>query len=254
MSISKGVGQKLTFTVARLSTANTASTSASGTVTSQWISFTESLVLLGRARGRTMILRLSPSRQARWANPAYWRRWRERSLPLVEPLAQLLAGLEEGNVLFADLHAFPGTRVATHARAAPLDRESAEAAQLDPVAARQGRRDLVEDGGNDAFDVALVKVRIALGQMLDQLGFGHGAAFAPLARVNLLENVPNPAPIVKDGGERRPAGAGLTCRPSRPCRRPCGPKPRRGCRRARRRCPTSRIRPSPACPRRFRAP
>src|SRR5665213_316007 len=149
-------------------------------------------------------------------------RARARSRPLVEPLAQLFAGLEEGDVLFADLDALAGARIAAQPRAAALDREGAKAAELDPVAPRQRRRDLVEHGGNDAFDVTLVEVRIALSQALDELGFRHGAALAP-CRVNILKILPNPAPGVKDSEGRQPVAL-VTRLPSRPrpCRCPCG--------------------------------
>src|SRR5579883_452162 len=173
-----------------------------------------------------------------------------RSRPLVEPLAQLLAGLEKRNVLFTDLDAFAGAGVAAHPRAAPFDRERAETAQLDPVAARQGGRDLVKNGGNDAFDVALVKMRVAIGQPLNQIGFGHCAAQAP-RRVKALETLPNPTRAVKKrGAGRQPGFSRRTSRPSRSY----GSAPRRGCRPGWRRNPTSRIPPLPACPRRSRVP
>jgi hypothetical protein len=67
------------------------------------------------------------------------------SRSLVEPLAQLLAGLEEGDVLLADMHAVAGARVAAQPRFAPLHLEGTEALQFDAVAPRQRGRDLVED-------------------------------------------------------------------------------------------------------------
>jgi len=85
---------------------------------------------------------------------------------LVQPVAQLLAGLEKRDVLLGDLDAVAGARVATDAGIAALDREGAEAAQLDPVATRQSRGDLVEDRGDDDLDVALIKVRVGFGKPL----------------------------------------------------------------------------------------
>src|SRR5258708_1360016 len=76
----------------------------------------------------------------------------------VESIGQLLAGLEERNVLFGDVDAVAGGRVATDAGIAALDREGAEPAQLHPVAASQCGSDLVEDRGDDRLDVALVEV------------------------------------------------------------------------------------------------
>ena len=68
---------------------------------------------------------------------------------LVEAVAQLLAGLEERDVLFGDLDAVAGARVAAGPGVAALHGKRAEAAQFDPVAARQRGGDLVENGGDD---------------------------------------------------------------------------------------------------------
>src|SRR5690606_6542179 len=76
----------------------------------------------------------------------------------VQALAQLLAGLEEGNVLLRHADGRPGARVAPHARLSPLHREGAETAQLDPVPPGQGFADFVEDGRDDALHVTVVKV------------------------------------------------------------------------------------------------
>src|SRR6266404_7177776 len=63
----------------------------------------------------------------------------------VQALAHFLARLEERDALLVDRHMRAGARIATCARGAMLDRESAETAQLDTVAARQCRDDLIED-------------------------------------------------------------------------------------------------------------
>src|SRR5215469_13101478 len=68
---------------------------------------------------------------------------------MVEPVAQLLSRLEEGDVLLADRDAVAGARVASNTRVALLDRERAEAPQLDAIAARQRRGDRVEYRGDD---------------------------------------------------------------------------------------------------------
>jgi hypothetical protein len=88
---------------------------------------------------------------------------------LVEAVAQLLAGLEERDVLFGNLDAVARARVAADPGVAALHRKRAEAAQLDPVAACQGRGDLVENGGHDRFDIALVKVRVGFRESLNEL-------------------------------------------------------------------------------------
>ena len=54
-----------------------------------------------------------------------------------------------------------------------LDREGAETAQLDAVAARQRSHDLVEDRVYDVLDIPLVEVRVVLGDTLNEFGFDH---------------------------------------------------------------------------------
>src|SRR5690348_1241545 len=98
---------------------------------------------------------------AGWPFPGWARRrWPAvgalRSFLAVQAIAQLLAGLEERHRLALDRDGVAGARIAPQPGVALLDREGAEAAQLDPVPAGQRRRNLVEDGGNDAFHVALV--------------------------------------------------------------------------------------------------
>jgi hypothetical protein len=62
----------------------------------------------------------------------------------VQALPELLSGLEEGDVLLLDVDRFTGPRVAADPRRPALDRERAEAAQLDTIATLQRRGDLVE--------------------------------------------------------------------------------------------------------------
>src|SRR5918993_4527896 len=95
------------------------------------------------------------------------------SVENVEALAQLFAGLEIGHDLVRHRHLVPGARVAPDPLAPRPDRERAEAAKLDPVAARQSRADLLEHGGDDPLDVAHVEVRVRVGEPLDQIRFGH---------------------------------------------------------------------------------
>src|SRR5579883_472399 len=66
-----------------------------------------------------------------------------------------------------------GARVAPRAGRTVLDREGAEAAQLDPVAARHRGDDLAQDGVDDVLDIALIEVRILRRDTLHQLGFDH---------------------------------------------------------------------------------
>src|SRR5437764_13952867 len=99
-----------------------------------------------------------------------------RSGRQVQAVAQLLAGLEKRHMLFGDLDAVAGARIAAHPGIAALDREGAETAQFDAVAAGQRRGDLVKDRSDDNLDVTLIEVRICLGKPLHELRFGHGRA------------------------------------------------------------------------------
>ena len=79
-------------------------------------------------------------------------------LDVVEPLAQVLAGLEERHELLGHRDRGAGARVAADAGRAVLDGEGAEAPELDAVAARQRIDDLVEDDVDDALDVAVIEM------------------------------------------------------------------------------------------------
>jgi hypothetical protein len=54
-----------------------------------------------------------------------------------------------------------------------LHRERAETAQLDAIAARQGGYDFIEDCVHNVLHIPLVKVRVVLGDALNQFGFDH---------------------------------------------------------------------------------
>src|SRR5665647_2768650 len=96
-----------------------------------------------------------------------------RALGLVQALAHFLAGLEERHRLLVDRDMRAGARIAAGARWPVLDREGAEAAQLDAVTLRHGIGDLAEDGVDDVLDVALIEVGVLGGNALDQLGLDH---------------------------------------------------------------------------------
>ena len=66
-----------------------------------------------------------------------------------------------------------GARIAAGAGRPVLDREGAEAAQLDAVALRHGVGDLAEDGVDDVLDVALIEVGVLGGDALHELGLDH---------------------------------------------------------------------------------
>src|SRR5215469_8633235 len=115
---------------------------------------------------------------------------------MVQPVAQLLAGLEEWDVLFADRDAVAGARVAANASVALLDRERPKAAQLDPITARQRRGDLVKNRGDDDLDIALIEMRVAFRKPLDEFRFRHGGSQLPSALLG-FPTVPKPCASVK---------------------------------------------------------
>jgi hypothetical protein len=90
-----------------------------------------------------------------------------------------LAGLEEGHELVLDKHRIAGARIAPLPRRPVLDREGAEAAQLDPVATGQRSRDLIENDVDDALDVALEEVWVGCGHPLNQLRLDHERPTSP---------------------------------------------------------------------------
>src|SRR4051794_13143900 len=102
-----------------------------------------------------------------------------RRLVAVEPLAHLLAGLEERHALLVDRDMRAGARVAAGACRSALYRKGAKAAQLHPIALRQRADDFVEDRVDDVLDVALVEVRVLRRDALYQFGLDHRSA-APL--------------------------------------------------------------------------
>ncbi|MGY4499808.1 hypothetical protein ACVWYH_003739 [Bradyrhizobium sp. GM24.11] len=91
----------------------------------------------------------------------------------IQPLAHFLAGLEERNALLIDRDMGAGARIAAGARGAVLHRESTEAAQLDAVAARECRYDLLENRIHNVLDIPLVQMRVVLGDTLNKFGFDH---------------------------------------------------------------------------------
>jgi hypothetical protein len=65
------------------------------------------------------------------------------------------------------------TRIAAHARRAPVDREAAEAADLDAVAPHQCVAHGVEDGLDGVLGVAVGELAETGGQFFDEVGSGH---------------------------------------------------------------------------------
>jgi hypothetical protein len=80
---------------------------------------------------------------------------------IVQALAHFLAGFEKRNGFFIHRNMCPGARIAANPCVPVFHREGAESTQFDPVAARQGARDFVENCIDDFFHVAEVEMRIS---------------------------------------------------------------------------------------------
>src|SRR6516164_1855390 len=91
----------------------------------------------------------------------------------IEPLAHLLAGLEERHRFLFNRHVGAGARISPSASRSMLDRKGAEAAQLHAVAARHRGDDLVKYGVDDVLHIALVEMRVLQRDALNELGFDH---------------------------------------------------------------------------------
>jgi hypothetical protein len=96
-----------------------------------------------------------------------------RRLRPVEAFAHFLAGLEERHAFAVDRHMLARSRIAAGPGGAILDGESAESAQLHPVAAGERGDDLAEDRVHDVLDVALVEMRVLRGYALNKLRLDH---------------------------------------------------------------------------------
>src|SRR4051794_22016513 len=109
----------------------------------------------------------------------------------VQPLAHFLARLEKRDALLIDRHMRAGARIAAGTRRTMLDRERTETAQLDPVAASQGRNDLIENSVHNVLDIPLIKMRVVLGDTLNEFGFDHRDCDPERGDVHFRENALN---------------------------------------------------------------
>src|ERR1700724_4221406 len=91
----------------------------------------------------------------------------------IQALPHVLAGLEKGNRLFVHRNMRSGARIAANPCVPVFHREGAEPTQFDPVAARQGAGDFIENCIDDFFYIAEVEMRITVGNPLYKLGFDH---------------------------------------------------------------------------------
>jgi len=76
----------------------------------------------------------------------------------VQTRVQMLAGLEEGDDLARDFDCGSRSRVPAGASLAMLERDGAEAAYLDASTPRKCSADLLEDGIDNARDIAVPKI------------------------------------------------------------------------------------------------
>src|SRR5690242_6168522 len=81
-------------------------------------------------------------------------------LGAVEPLAQLLARLEEGHELFLHRNSLAGAWIAPLPRRAMLNGEGAKPAQLHTIPPRQRFDDLVEHHLHDTLHITMIEMRI----------------------------------------------------------------------------------------------
>jgi hypothetical protein len=103
---------------------------------------------------------------------------RARHRPRIDGLradgfTQGLARLEVRHAPLGDVHALAGARVAAQARRPAIDREAAEAADLDAVSTDQCVAHRVQNGLDGCIGVALRQLAEALGQQFDEIGTGH---------------------------------------------------------------------------------
>src|SRR5580704_5768990 len=91
----------------------------------------------------------------------------------IQPFAQFLAGAEKRRPLFAHRHRLAGARIAAHARRPDLHGKSAKAAQFHAMAISQRLGNAVQHRRDDAFHIAVVKVRIARGKPRNQFRLDH---------------------------------------------------------------------------------
>jgi hypothetical protein len=83
-----------------------------------------------------------------------------------------------------------GTRITPGACGAMLDREGTEAAQLDAIAARKGRYDLLENRIHNVLDIPLVQMRVVLGDTLNKFGFDHREIGPGSVRMTISVKIP----------------------------------------------------------------
>ena len=135
---------------------------------------------LRRVRGRELNLRAdSPQLLLNIPRAAVFGGWRRSGLGrgmlfggVVDHVLQLLAGLEERDLLSGNFYAVAGLGVPSYARFALAGAEAAEAADLDLVAGAQRAHDALEDGLDDDLTV-FPRELSQPGYFIDQVCLGH---------------------------------------------------------------------------------
>src|SRR6516165_760561 len=87
-----------------------------------------------------------------------------------------------------------GPGVAAEPRVPPLDREGAETPQFDTIASRQGVGDFIEARVYDLFDITQIKMRVAIGNPLDELRCDHSRRLLKKLRPRKPKSRPRQAP------------------------------------------------------------
>ncbi|KAG1255739.1 hypothetical protein G6F65_016609 [Rhizopus arrhizus] len=90
-----------------------------------------------------------------------------------DPLAQLLARLEMGNMLARQGNRFAGLRVATQARRTIVQREAAKTTDFDAIPGGQRTAHHFQQRLHRQIDIIGLQVRLAARKDFDQFGFGH---------------------------------------------------------------------------------
>jgi hypothetical protein len=86
----------------------------------------------------------------------------------VQSIPEQLASLKKWDTFFFDLNGFPCPGIAANAGVPFLDGKRAKPAQFDPVAPRHGICDFFKNGIHDPLDIALIEMRVFVGDFLNQ--------------------------------------------------------------------------------------
>src|ERR1700722_20746786 len=81
----------------------------------------------------------------------------------VQAFTHFLAGLEKRHALLVDRYMRAGARIASRSRRAMFYRKRAETAQLDPIASRERRDDLIENRVHNVLHIPLIEMRVVFG-------------------------------------------------------------------------------------------